>query len=147
MEQRSSWNANYLLTSQGIPYICWNPKVHHRVHKILPPFTILSQINPFHASSNYLLKIHLILFSNLFIGLPSDHSPSRSQLNPCKHLSLYILYAWPISFFFMWSLKQYTVRSKIMKFLIMQSPRLSSSQISSALYSQTPSVYFRILTF
>lgn len=84
MEQSSSWNANYLLASQGIPHICWNPKVHHRVHKSLPPFTILSQINPFHASSNYLLKIHLILFSNLFLGLPSDHFPSRFPTKPLQ---------------------------------------------------------------
>lgn len=35
MEQSSTWNANYLLASQGIPYICLNLKVQHRVHKIL----------------------------------------------------------------------------------------------------------------
>ena len=82
MEQSPSWKANYLLASQGIPHICWNPKVHHRVHKILPPVPILRQINPFHASWNYALKIHLILFSNLFLRLPSEHFPSRFPTKP-----------------------------------------------------------------
>jgi hypothetical protein len=36
----------------------------------------LNQINPVHASSSYFLKIHLVLFSNLGLGLQSGLIPS-----------------------------------------------------------------------
>ena len=48
MEQ-SSWEANQFSASQEIPHILWNPKVHYRVYKFLPPVPILKQISPVHA--------------------------------------------------------------------------------------------------
>ena len=39
--------------------ILWNPKVHHRLHKILPLVPILSQMNPFDNSLVHSSKIYI----------------------------------------------------------------------------------------
>ena len=36
MENSPSWEANRFATSQEIPHIVWNPKVHHGSHKFPP---------------------------------------------------------------------------------------------------------------
>ena len=58
MVQSPSWATNWFATSQEIPYISRNPKVHYRTHKRSPPVSILVQPNPVHIPTSYLLVIH-----------------------------------------------------------------------------------------
>ena len=75
MEQ-SPWQANMFSAGQEIPTTLWNPKVHCRIHKSLPPVPILNQIDPVHAPSHF-TEIHLIILSShLSLGFPSGLFPS-----------------------------------------------------------------------
>ena len=56
--QSPSWEANWFATSQEIPRILWNPKVHYRTHKRPPPVPIPCQPNPVHIPTSHLLEIH-----------------------------------------------------------------------------------------
>jgi len=58
MVQSPSWEANWFATSQEIPRISRNPKVHYRTHKRPPPVSILGQLNPVHTPTTHLLEIH-----------------------------------------------------------------------------------------
>ena len=57
MMQSLSWDTNWFAASQEFPLISRNPKVHYRIHKRLPPVSILGQSNPVHIPTSHLLEI------------------------------------------------------------------------------------------
>ena len=75
MEQSPSWKANQFAASQEIPRISWNPKIHYRIQKCLPPVlswaSSIQSITP-HPTS---WRPILILSSHPCLGLSSGLFP------------------------------------------------------------------------
>jgi len=69
-----SWEANWYASSQEIPRISQNPKVHYRTHKPPPHVPILGQPNPVHIPTSHLLEIHP--------NIIHQSTPSSPQLSP-----------------------------------------------------------------
>jgi hypothetical protein len=75
MEQNSG-EADSRSESDKTARLLWNPMVHHRVHNSPPLVPILSQMNPVHALTYYLLEIHFNIISDIALVLPSAVFPS-----------------------------------------------------------------------
>ena len=70
MEQSPSWEANWFFReSRNSPHF-WKPKVHHRIHKCLPPVPILRQLHPVPITPSHFLKIHLNIILPSMSGSP-----------------------------------------------------------------------------
>jgi len=61
-----------------IPGILWNPKVHYRIHKCVPPVPILSLRNPVHKSTSHFFKIHIHII--LTSKVPANTKSIQRQL-------------------------------------------------------------------
>ena len=112
--QGPSWEANWLAASQEIPRILWNPKVHYRTHKRLPPVPILGQPNSVHIPTSCLLEIHPNIIHPSTPRSPqwslSLRFPHQDPKRP-PSLHQHAPHDLPISFFSILSPAQYWVRS------------------------------------
>jgi len=79
MEQSPSWEANSHSSSQEIPHLLWDMKVHYRVCKSPPLARILSQMHPVHTLPPVSLRSILILSCHLRLDLPSGLFPLDFQ--------------------------------------------------------------------
>jgi hypothetical protein len=62
MEQVHPWILYSYLTRQAISSLLWAPKVHYRIHKILPVDPPLIQLNPVHiVTIFYKIRFNIIL--------------------------------------------------------------------------------------
>jgi hypothetical protein len=76
MQQSPSWEANCHSTSQEIPYILWNLKVH----KSQPLVHILSQLNPINTFPPFFSKIRSNIIPS-FLKDPSDFEALRNMVS------------------------------------------------------------------
>jgi len=76
MEQSPSWEANSHSTSQEIPHLLWNPKIHYSVQKTPPLVLMLRKTNLVHTFHLVSVRSILILSFHLRLDLPSGFFPA-----------------------------------------------------------------------
>ena len=91
MQHSPSWEANRFSPNKEFPQILSKPKVHYRIHKILSPILILSQIKLVHAPSSHFLKIHINI---ILASMPGSSKWSLPLRFP--HQSVYAPLVFPI---------------------------------------------------
>jgi len=96
VEQSPSWETKRFSSSQEIPCILWNPKVHYRFYKCPPPVPILNQLDPVHTPTFHFLKFHLniVLRSTcgsskcpLSLRFPHQNPVSASPLTHTRYMT------------------------------------------------------------
>ena len=75
MEQSPSLETNMSSANQEIPCILCNPWIRYSIHKCPPPFPVLSQSSPIHASPSHFFTININIF------LPSMPRSSKVPLS------------------------------------------------------------------
>jgi hypothetical protein len=85
MEQSHFRKAKSRSASQGIPSLLLSQKFHCRVHKSLPPVSILSQMNPSHTVPPISLR------STLIDPEPNESHPHRSPYFFNIHFNIILL--------------------------------------------------------
>jgi hypothetical protein len=71
--QNPSWEVDSRSAGKEILHLLWNLKFQYRLHNILPPKPIISQMNPAHTFTPYFFKINLNI-----ILTPTSKSLKRS---------------------------------------------------------------------
>ena len=130
LEQSPSWESNRFSDSQEIPRILWNPKLHYRMNKFLPPVPILSHINLVHGPHPASWRPIVILSSPPGLGLPSGTFPSGFPPKP--------VYTYPLPY--TWYLPRPSLSSRFVTRIIFgEEYRSMSSLLCSFLHSPVTS--------
>ena len=131
--QSSSWETNSCSANPEIPSISWCPRVHYSLHNSPPLVQILSQMKPVHALLSYFFRYFLILFSHLYLGIPSGIPPSGFPSKTHNIFLFYPIYAiWPTHLILL---------AFITRIIFGEQYRSLSSTLCSALHSSvTPSL-------
>jgi len=87
MQQSLSWEANLFSASHEIPRILWNPKVHYRIHKCLPPAPNPSQLDPVHTPHFTSWRFFYYCPPIYASVSPVGSFPQFNSPNPCTCLS------------------------------------------------------------